>query len=196
MNPTPSPGWYPDPSGNGGQRYWDGGNWAPATAPQNKRGDARLIAAICVAVPLLLAGGCVAVGTIGSFGRDDSKPTGTSSQKGGSSSQPPATGGWSGEIVTTTPRALPGDPIPPSPGEAYKIGGFGNKVLQGIYEAPGAVAGGVCVWVIQRDLVGNESSVIDRGFGAPGEPMRVGLRDGQYFTSDGCGTWVRVGRIE
>ena len=37
---SPSADWYPDPSGNGGQRYWDGNAWtdhvrapAPATQP-------------------------------------------------------------------------------------------------------------------------------------------------------------------
>jgi hypothetical protein len=29
---NPLPGWYPDPSGNPGQRYWDGQQWGP-TAP-------------------------------------------------------------------------------------------------------------------------------------------------------------------
>lgn len=88
--------------------------------------------------------------------------------------------------VESTPRrtGLPGSAIPPSPGEAYRIGG---AWLPGIYEAPGGVG---CSWVVQRDLVGDESSVIRRG-SAP----RVGLREGEYFTSDGCGTWRRVGRI-
>ena len=25
--PTPEPGWYPDPSGNAGEQYWDGTRW-------------------------------------------------------------------------------------------------------------------------------------------------------------------------
>jgi hypothetical protein len=32
MTPSPPPGWYPDQS-SGLQRYWDGNQWAPTTAP-------------------------------------------------------------------------------------------------------------------------------------------------------------------
>ncbi|WNG89547.1 DUF2510 domain-containing protein [Mycobacterium sp. ITM-2016-00317] len=28
-----APGWYPDPSGNGGQRYFDGTAWGPTAPP-------------------------------------------------------------------------------------------------------------------------------------------------------------------
>ncbi|WAY18447.1 DUF2510 domain-containing protein [Mycolicibacterium fortuitum] len=30
---TPAPGWYPDTTGLPVQRYWDGQQWTPATAP-------------------------------------------------------------------------------------------------------------------------------------------------------------------
>lgn len=30
---TPAPGWYPDPSAPGNQRYWDGTAWTSSTAP-------------------------------------------------------------------------------------------------------------------------------------------------------------------
>jgi hypothetical protein len=44
VGPAPLAGWYPDPAGSGGQRYWDGGRWtehveARTAAPQ--RGHAR-----------------------------------------------------------------------------------------------------------------------------------------------------------
>lgn len=29
--PPPTAGWYPDPSGSGGERYWDGGRWTAQT---------------------------------------------------------------------------------------------------------------------------------------------------------------------
>ena len=50
--PSPTPGWYPDPSGAPGQRYWDGQQWTiPARPP-----SARKVLAI-IAVPLLFFGG-------------------------------------------------------------------------------------------------------------------------------------------
>lgn len=30
---TAAPGWYPDPSGNGGQRWWDGNAWGDTAQP-------------------------------------------------------------------------------------------------------------------------------------------------------------------
>ena len=30
---SPPAGWYPDPAGSGGQRYWDGGTWSQVTRP-------------------------------------------------------------------------------------------------------------------------------------------------------------------
>ncbi len=32
---SPPAGWYPDPAGSGGQRYWDGGSWSPVTRAAN-----------------------------------------------------------------------------------------------------------------------------------------------------------------
>lgn len=32
---SPPAGWYPDPAGSGGQRYWDGGTWSAVTRPVN-----------------------------------------------------------------------------------------------------------------------------------------------------------------
>ena len=34
--PSPPPGWYPDPSGASGQRYWDGQKWGPKAPEQQQ----------------------------------------------------------------------------------------------------------------------------------------------------------------
>lgn len=66
--PGTPPGWYPDPQGGGGQRYWDGARWTeqvgpPAGAPQvagpqaagvGVRFGARLLDGLIVGVPLVL----------------------------------------------------------------------------------------------------------------------------------------------
>jgi hypothetical protein len=31
------PGWYPDPAGNGGQRYWNGSAWSDPPPPRPKK---------------------------------------------------------------------------------------------------------------------------------------------------------------
>jgi len=74
--PTPPPGWYPDPAGVPGQRYWDGQNWAsiamPPTvaAPQpvnSHRGKTALIVGATI-------GGLVALlGVIGAIGSASEK---------------------------------------------------------------------------------------------------------------------------
>lgn len=32
----PAPGWYPDPTGQPGQKYWDGGQWSAESAPPSQ----------------------------------------------------------------------------------------------------------------------------------------------------------------
>lgn len=52
--PMPLPGWYPDPSGGPGQRYWDGQKWTEGPAPEKKSKKKWLIGA-GAAVVLLIA---------------------------------------------------------------------------------------------------------------------------------------------
>lgn len=62
MEPMSQPGWYPDPSGSGQPRYWDGSAWAPLTDPATGSGTGRgnrslyavLVALVAVAVVVAL----------------------------------------------------------------------------------------------------------------------------------------------
>ena len=38
--PSPRPGWYPDPSGAAGQRYFDGTGWSDSRAPLRSKTEA------------------------------------------------------------------------------------------------------------------------------------------------------------
>jgi Protein of unknown function (DUF2510) len=54
----PVPGWYPDPGGTQGLRYWDGANWTVTNAPppQQRSSSRPLILALVIigAIALLL----------------------------------------------------------------------------------------------------------------------------------------------
>lgn len=56
--PTP-PGWYPDPSGVLGTRYWDGYRWGPPSAPPKKKGSAVLIVGIIGTVVFVIIVGLI-----------------------------------------------------------------------------------------------------------------------------------------
>lgn len=68
--PEPQPGWYPDPSGMPGQRYWDGRQWSsetthvpprPPMQPIKQRSRSQAIIVACV----LAFGGCAALAGTG-----------------------------------------------------------------------------------------------------------------------------------
>lgn len=60
--PPPPPGWYPDPQGGTGQRYWDGRAWlATPLAQKPRKSSAVKILLIVGAAVFLLLGGCVAI---------------------------------------------------------------------------------------------------------------------------------------
>lgn len=50
--PSPAPGWYPDPSGSGKQIYWDGAAWS-APAPDTDKSVASKKIAVAVGVCVL-----------------------------------------------------------------------------------------------------------------------------------------------
>lgn len=103
---TPA-GWYPDPSGSGGQRYFDGANWthSQAGAPVRKR----LVWPWIVAGVLLLSfGGCGAVLMAATHLSSVSSWMGVTAAKGD-----PVSDGQFRFVVTDFSKAsLQGDPSP------------------------------------------------------------------------------------
>jgi hypothetical protein len=71
--PPPPPGWYPDPSGSGKRRYWDGRTWThfESLAPQQHHRPKRL-------VPVLVVGAVLAI-IVSSVGNDEKDSASTSS---------------------------------------------------------------------------------------------------------------------
>lgn len=79
QQPPPGPGWYPDPAGGGGQRYWDGTAWGPVAPPPQPPPPPRRSsvwpaflagvspALLIVGLPLLCCGSCGVLGLIGAL---------------------------------------------------------------------------------------------------------------------------------
>ena len=100
--PPPTPGWFPDPSGGPGQRYWDGTSWgppAPAAPPAKKRSSVTAWV-IVVGVLLLCPGSCGVLALIGGMSSHDSK---TNSPQSSTRSGPGFTA-----ALTTTAKPVPG----------------------------------------------------------------------------------------
>lgn len=81
----PPPGWYPDPAGGWGQRYWNGTAWgpvAPTSRPQplpaRRRGGISP-ALLIIGLPLICCGSCGVLGLIGSLSHHDNPTSGTQS---------------------------------------------------------------------------------------------------------------------
>jgi len=146
---NPAPGWYPDPAGGGGYRYWDGLNWVDAAPPNAPSAPVGFPAAAPVqptgfpaAVPmqpggvlppakagmssgkkvaLLVGGSVVALAAIGSvIGEDKPKTPSSSSSQGAAGSAPKVTQAAPSAPKTDTPAAV---------GTAVRDGKFEFQVL-------------------------------------------------------------------
>jgi hypothetical protein len=79
----PQPGWYPDPAGGWGQRYWDGTAWGPVAPPPQpppaRRSSGVLPgflagispALLIIGLPLVCCGGCGVLAMIGGLSHHD-----------------------------------------------------------------------------------------------------------------------------
>lgn len=73
MENLPKAGWYPDPAGSGGFRYWDGATWTeqPVVSKIPKQARHWLISASIIA-GILIAVSPIIRAFVGSFGSDSS----------------------------------------------------------------------------------------------------------------------------
>ena len=128
--PTPPPGWYPDPSGAPGQRYWDGNNWSAAAAPVGPS-NAPLGAGAVGSAPapkpgmskgmkigLGVGGAVIALAAIGSIGDSGSKKSDSSSSPARASSS----------SIAQAPAA-PKTKTAAAPGSSVRDGKFEFTVL-------------------------------------------------------------------
>jgi hypothetical protein len=106
----PPPGWYANPSGEPGQRYWDGHRWLVISAPVERRSrldasDKRAIAIAggVVAGVLALVGGCAAL--IGATNSGSHPSNGSLSTSETAASQ---------TIVVPTVTSTVAPPVPPT----------------------------------------------------------------------------------
>jgi hypothetical protein len=132
--PAPLPGWYPDPAGGPGQRYWDGREWAavapplagtpvPPGPPLPPVGAAKLPPlpdkpgmSTGKKVGLGLAGTLLALAAIGSIG-DSDKEKSSSSSASRASASPNAS------------KSAPKTDVIAAPGSTVRDGKFEFKVL-------------------------------------------------------------------
>ena len=111
--PSPPPGWYPDPSGAPGQRYFDGQQWTTHAPPAPKKSRTGLwIGLSLLAAVVLCFGGCAALIGIGLSSEDPDTP---------SNAQPTAQGLFKEirdgkfEFVVNSTTTLAGTPPPGVP---------------------------------------------------------------------------------
>ncbi|KWX66542.1 DUF4352 domain-containing protein [Mycobacterium sp. NAZ190054] len=110
-------GWYPDPSGNGGQRYFNGTQWteyrrAPGAPPPKKSNTGKVLLFSMLGV-VLFFGGC---GLLLAAGTDSKNDRGSSSSAAGAPSYAPS-------------QPEPSTPAIAAPGSAVRDGKFEFKIL-------------------------------------------------------------------
>jgi hypothetical protein len=89
--PTPAPGWYPDPTG-AETRYWDGEGWgptAPPSAPTSAQSK-KWVPTLLIALAILAV--AVVIGTIGYHWGSTSRSSSTRSAPTATNAAPPSAG--------------------------------------------------------------------------------------------------------
>lgn len=139
---NPPPGWYPNPAGGGGYRYWDGINWteeAPPSAPAGVPSAPFQRPAVSAPpvkagvskgakIGLGVGGAVVALVAIAAIGSSDE--SGDKSKVASSPSSRVA----SAPAPTRTPQAAPPAPVAPPPKATKEVAPPGSAVRDGKFE--------------------------------------------------------------
>ena len=199
--PQPPPGWYPDPSGGPGQRYWDGTKWTdvnvppstPPIGPRNARRSTSPLKVLLIigAVIFGLVGGCTAC--VAAIGHNSSTST-------NSTSTPPSAATHSQTAAPTTTHNRDLDIFPSSDG-IYRVsngGVFSTGIEAGWYETHVRPGSRACTWErLSAPEVTIETTIEMRP--APDEPdtpdtvIQVVIQKTDYaFDSHGCEPWQKL----
>ncbi len=85
----------------------------------------------------------------------------------------------------SAPTATPSGPATTVDDGTYEVG---VDVEPGKYKTPGSPT---CYWARLKENDGSLGDIIDNGFSSG--PQVTTLRKGEYFQSQGCETWAKVG---
>jgi hypothetical protein len=172
--PSPPPGWYADPSGEKGKRYWDGNAWCDLrpTAPRAESGSpipGRIVIGSFIAIVILGLGAACIAGA-----RNVAKHEGGATYPSD----------W--ECIDPTPQK---DGTCRVSGSGLLDTGLSPGWIRSAGPRPGSTT---CAW---RRLSGPSVSLehtIDMGAEKSG-PVEVHVQSGDYaFWSEGCQPWARV----
>ncbi len=76
---------------------------------------------------------------------------------------------------------------------AYKIDDcFVCEFKPGTWQTEGPTST-VCMWYRATDVTGNPSALLESGYVHKGDPGRVALKIGDYFSFRGCKPWRFIG---
>lgn len=163
MGATPQ-GWYPDPAGGTGKRYWDGTAWSDGVVPASKKRSTSTAGwVVLIGSVVIFAGSCV---TILLTGQHDSGPRGNPS----TDVYPTSDGVWQ-----------------------VSHGVFGTGITTGWIETAGPRPGSqACSWdrLSGPTLTIEETIASDR---VEAGPVRVKIGDSDVaFATYGCLPWHRI----
>lgn len=162
----------------------------PTPRPHRRRLHPLVTIGIVLAVLLVVCGGGIGALGLLTAGQDKAPQAAVSAEPSDTPSASPSTAAPSTSPAVKAPPAATTKAAPPPPPAPATIEDgtwtVGEDFPAGKYLVKGAPAD--CFWSIYKSGT-NQSDIIDNHIG--GGNLRVTLKAGQDFTSQGCGTWVK-----